>query len=212
MQKAPFAAALEESQRTGEAIDIERYVQCFPAHKHDLFLIPNGTIHASGAGNLVLEISSAPYIFTFKMYDWVRLDIDGRPRPINIEHGLNNVRFERNGRVVTDTLISRPSVMKTTDDYVQEHLPTHPDHFYDVHRYHLHAGRSLHIATENRCHVWMIVEGSSAEVETADGRRVRYNYLETFIIPAAAGSYTVHNTSDGELILVKAFVKDTYQL
>ena len=212
VQKVPFAAVLEESQRTGEAIDIERYVQCFPAHKHDLFLIPNGTIHASGAGNLVLEISSAPYIFTFKMYDWVRLDIDGRPRPINIEHGLNNVRFERNGRVVTDTLISRPSVMKTTDDYVQEHLPTHPDHFYDVHRYHLHAGRSLHIATENRCHVWMIVEGSSAEVETADGRRVRYNYLETFIIPAAAGSYTVHNTSDGELILVKAFVKDTYQL
>ena len=58
----------------------------------------------------------------------------------------------------------------------------------------------------------MIVEGNSAEVETADGRRVRYNYLETFIIPAAAGSYTVHNTSDGELILVKAFVKDTYQL
>ena len=75
--------------------------------------------------------------------------------------------------MVTDTLISRPSVMKTTDDYVQEHLPTHPDHFYDVHRYHLHAGRSLHIATENRSHDRKNEEGRKAEVATADGRRER---------------------------------------
>lgn len=212
VRKAPFAAALEESQRTGRALDIEQYVQCFEARKHDLFLIPNGTIHASGAGNLVLEISSAPYIFTFKMYDWVRLDIDGRPRPINIEHGLNNVRFERNGTVVAETLISKPTVMTENEAYTQEHLPTHPDHFYDVHRYRLHDGRTLEIETADRCHVWMIVEGSWAEVETADGRRARYNYLETFIIPAAAGSYELRNTSGADLVLVKAFVKDTYKL
>lgn len=212
VRKAPFAAALEESQRTGTALDIERYVQRFPARKHELFLIPNGTIHASGAGNLVLEISSAPYIFTFKMYDWVRLDIDGRPRPINIEHGLNNVRFERNGPTVPQTLISRPVVIERNDDYVQEHLPTHPDHFYDVHRYRLHAGRSLAIDTADRCHVWMIVEGSHVEVSTADRRRERYNYLETFILPAAAGRYTLHNVSDDDLLLVKAFVKDSYEL
>lgn len=212
VQKAPFTAALEESQRTGKALDIKQYVQCFPARKHELFLIPNGTIHASGAGNLVLEISSAPYIFTFKMYDWVRLDIDGRPRPINIEHGLNNVRFERNGKVVPETLISKPNVMERNESYTQEHLPTHPDHFYDVHRYRLHDAHSLTIDTGNRCHVWMVVEGSGVEVETADRRRERYNYLETFIIPAAAGSYTLYNVSGGDLLMVKAFVKDSYKL
>ena len=146
------------------------------------------------------------------MYDWVRLDIDGRPRPINIEHGLNNVRFERNGKVVPETLISKPNVMERNESYTQEHLPTHPDHFYDVHRYRLHDAHSLTIDTGNRCHVWMVVEGSGVEVETADGRRERYNYLETFIIPAAAGSYTLYNVSGGDLLMVKAFVKDSYKL
>lgn len=212
VRKEPFAAALEESQRSGKALDIGQYVQSFPARTHELFLIPNGTIHASGAGNLVLEISSAPYIFTFKMYDWVRLDIDGRPRPINIDHGLNNVRFERSGKSVPQTLISRPVVLESNAGYTLEHLPTHPDHFYDVHRYRLHDGQSLRIDTRNRCHVWMVVEGAGVEIETADGRSECYAYLETFILPAAAGSYTLRNTSGGDLLMVKAFVKDSYKL
>ncbi len=208
-----FEGALRKSNAEARKIDITEYVNEFRAKKHDLFLIPNGTIHASGAGNLVLEISSAPYIFTFKMYDWVRLDIDGRPRPINIEHGLKNVRYERQGEVVERTLISHPYVMDSNDGYMQEHLPTHPDHFYDVHRYTLNAGHSMKVDTDgSQCHVWMIVEGSHIELETESGRSQRYNYIETFIIPAAAGEYTITNPSSEPVMLVKAFVKDNFQL
>ena len=212
IRKEEFKKALEKSQETAQKLEITDYVQEFDARKHDLFLIPNGTIHASGAGNLVLEISSAPYIFTFKMYDWVRLDIDGRPRPINIGHGLNNVRFERNGDVVKDTLISKPYVMEEGDGLVLEHVPTHPDHFYDVHRYTISSGTSINITNDDKCHVWMIVEGSHVELVSAEGMKERYNYIETFIVPAATGSYTITNTSDNDVMLVKAFVKDEFTL
>ena len=74
-----FRQELENSVNENIAMDIEQYVQSFPSHKHDLFLIPNGTIHSSGKDNMVLEISATPYIFTFKMYDWVRLDLEGDP-------------------------------------------------------------------------------------------------------------------------------------
>ncbi len=59
-------------------------------------------MHSAGINNLVLEISATPYIFTIKMYDWVRLDLNGEPRAINIEHAFNNLNFSRQGKTVTE--------------------------------------------------------------------------------------------------------------
>ena len=207
VQPEEFREALTNSQKEVKELDVDRYIQKFTAKKHDLFLIPNSTIHASGSNNLVLEISSAPYIFTFKMYDWLRLDLDGKPRPINIEHGMKNLNFERQGTSVRSELISSPYVLTETEAYQCEHLPTHAEHFYDVHRYTLRD--QIHIETHNKCHVWMLVEGESVIIETEQGLKQRYNYAETFVIPASANSYTLTNENkNSKIILVKAFVKD----
>lgn len=202
-----FGQALVHSQEHSEKLDVDKYIQNFPAKKHDLFLIPHGTIHASGTNNLVLEISSYPYIFTFKMYDWLSFDLDGKPRPINIDRGMENVNFERSGESVATELISQPYILSQTENYTLEHLPTHKLHFYDVHRYTLET--SIEISTENKCHVWMLIEGESVIIETENGVKQTYNYAETFIVPASAKSYTVTNTSGNSPVkLVKSFVKD----
>lgn len=65
-----MVADLEEAQRGTTHFNVDRYVNFFPAKKHDHFLIPAGTIHCSSKNCMVLEVSATPYIFTFKLWDW----------------------------------------------------------------------------------------------------------------------------------------------
>lgn len=202
--------ALENSQLQGEEIDITKFVQSHQAKKHDLFLIPNGTVHSAGTNNLVLEISATPYIFTFKMYDWMRLGLDGHPRPINIEHAFNNLNFDRKGKKVGEELISKQSVIESGSDWQLVHTPTHAEHFYDVHR--IEFDSEITIATDDTCHILMLVEGTSVQVETANGTVQDFHYAETFVLPAAAEKYTLKNAGEGRAKVVKAFVKEGFTL
>jgi mannose-6-phosphate isomerase class I len=206
-EPAEFRAALERSYHEATPLEVDRFVQRVPAHRHDLFLIPNGTIHCSGANNLVLEISATPYIFTFKMYDWLRLDLDGRPRPLNIARACENLYFERRGARVSAELISRPRLAGAGEGWQCFDLPTHPEHFYAVRRYEFHD--RVRIETRGACHVMSLVEGTSITLETAAGRRQRFNYAETFVVPAAAESYTLINHGPQLAKVVQSFVKDS---
>ena len=203
---AAFREALETSFAQAVPVEVDRFVNCEPAHKHDLFLIPNGTIHCSGKDVMVLEISATPYIFTFKMYDWMRLDLDGRPRPLNIERAFQNLYFERKGKErIHQELISHPVVVEAGADWQLIHLPTHPEHFYDVHRFEFDG--EVEAVTGGSCHIMSLVEGESVILETANGMRQRFNYAETFVVPAAAGGYRLINEGKGRAKVVKTFVK-----
>ena len=205
IQPAEFKSALEASQRDNKEVEITNYVQAHAAKKHDLFLIPNGTVHSAGANNLVLEISATPYIFTFKMYDWLRLDLDGNPRPINIEHAFNNLNFERKGEKVRAELISKQEIIEQGADWELVHVPTHQEHFYDVHR--IEFDKDITVETHNQCHVMMLVEGSAITIKTANGTEQTFAYAETFVVPAAAQSYTLTNLGNTRAKVIKAFLK-----
>jgi mannose-6-phosphate isomerase class I len=200
-----FRQALEHSLEDGVPIQIDRFVHSVASHKHDLFLIPNGTIHGSGADNLVLEISATPYIFTFKMYDWVRLDLQGKPRPINIERAFANLYFERKGDWVEENLVAKPHLEGAGDGWQLFHLPTHAAHFYEIYRYEF--AETYEAQTRGSPHVLSLVEGRSVLLETAGGLPQRFNYAETFVVPAGAESYRLVSEAEGPVKVVCASLK-----
>jgi mannose-6-phosphate isomerase class I len=204
-----FRLALEKSLRDGTPVEIERFVQPLPSEKHRLFLIPNGTIHCSGADNLVLEISATPYIFTFKMYDWLRLDLQGKPRPLNIQRAFDNLYFERRGEIVERDLVAQPVLLESGMDWQIYHLPTHPSHFYDVHRMEFQTSVSVH--TNGSPHLLMLVEGTAIRLETRRGKSQRFNYAETFLVPAAADHYQLINEGTAPAMVVKAYLKPGWE-
>lgn len=200
-----FKLVLEDSFNNHTPVTVEKYVQTFDSKKHELFLIPNGTVHSSGKNNLVLEISATPYIFTFKMYDWLRPDLNGKPRPLNIDRAFANLNFERKGEVVKDTLIAKQSIINQGDDWQLVKLITHPDHFYAIHRFEFDT--VIEGRTEGQCHILSLVEGDLILVRTGE-MEMEIHYAETFIIPAEAVQFQIINKGKGRAKVLTAFVKD----
>lgn len=209
-----MARELAAAQAGGGSFDDTRYVNRWPAKKHDHFLIPAGTCHCSGKNGMVLEISATPYIFTFKMWDWARLGLDGRPRPIHLEHGLANIRWDCDTEWVRENLINRIAPVVSGEGWREERTGLHDREFIETRR-HWFSGSVPHDTggiARGSVNVLNLVEGEEAVVESPDGMFDPFvaRYAETFIVPAAVGPYTVRPTRYSkarECATIKAFVR-----
>jgi mannose-6-phosphate isomerase class I len=190
---------LERAQEVDFDFPAEEYVNRFPARKHDHFLIPAGTIHCSGKNSMVLEISATPYIFTFKLWDWGRLGLDGRPRPIHIDHGVANIQWDRTTEWVRRSLIDQIVPVASGDGWREERTGLHNLEFIETRRHWF--TKAVPHDTNGSVHVLNLVEGDRVVVESPSGafEPFQVNYAETFIVPAAVGPYTIRpcGESDG---------------
>ncbi|NWF89275.1 MAG: class I mannose-6-phosphate isomerase [Ignavibacteriaceae bacterium] len=200
-----FKRALEDSIRFGKEVDIEKFVNYEPSKPHDLFLIPNGTVHCSGEGNLVLEISATPYIFTFKIYDYLRRDLEGNLRPINVERGFENIRFERKKKWVQDNLLAKPKVLRSGKGWQEVVLYESPFTFYNIHR--IEFEDEFIMNTNGMAYSTNLVQGEQVEIYSSNGRVSKLSYLETMIIPAAAGEIKIVNKGKNACKMVMVYVK-----
>ena len=201
---------LREAQKGEVVFDTERYVNRLPAKKHDHYLIPGGTVHCSGSEALVLEISSTPNLFTFKLWDWQRLGLDGKPRPINVERGKDVIDWKRDTEYVNKHLANRFTQVAEGDGWREECTGLHPNEFIETHRHWFCKPVTHH--TNNSVNVLNLVEGEEAVIESPINAFKPFvvHYAETFIIPASVGEYTIapYGKSVGqECGTIKAYVR-----
>ena len=210
INKDEMISDLREAQKGELVFDTEKYVNKLPVKKHDHYLIPGGTVHCSGSEALVLEISSTPNLFTFKLWDWQRLGLDGKPRPINVERGKEVIDWKRDTEYVNRYLANHFIQVAEGDGWREECTGLHPNEFIGTHR-HWFSKPVTHY-TNNSVNVLNLVEGEEAIIESPTNAFKPFvvHYAETFIIPASVGEYTIapYGESVGrECATIKAYVK-----
>jgi mannose-6-phosphate isomerase class I len=199
-----FRAEAERAVAPGVALEPERYLQTHPARQHRLYLIPAGTPHASGAGNVVLEISATPYLYTLRFYDWLRRDLDGALRPVHLTHAFSNLDPRRSGEAVRRELVPEPRQTRGGAGWLELELGRIPDLFFAVNR--LDFEESVADDTAERFHVLNLVAGEEVEIEAASGATHPLAYAETIVVPASVGKYRIRRVRGGPCKVVKAFV------
>lgn len=201
---------LRKAQRGEIIFDADKYANKIPAKKHDHFLIPGGTVHCSGAESMVLEISSTPNLFTFKLWDWQRLGLDGKPRPINVERGSKVINWGRDTEYVHEHLYNHVRQVAEGDGWREESTGLHPNEFIETRRHWFTA--PVEHDTDGSVNVFNLIEGEEAIIESPDNAFEPFvvHYAETFIIPACIGRYTIrpYGASEGkECATIKAYVR-----
>lgn len=199
-----FRVEAERAAAGGVPLDPESFVQSFPAKQHRLYAIPAGAVHASGAGNVMLEISATPYLYTLRFYDWLRRDLDGELRPVHLQHAFANLDSGRRGAGVAAELIREPVEVRSGDGWAELDLRTPEELFYAVHR--LDFDDELRDVTAGRCHVLCLVAGTEIMLETEQGDHT-LSYAETIVVPAGVGPYRLRRVQGEPCKLIKAFVR-----
>ncbi|MBM6879127.1 class I mannose-6-phosphate isomerase [[Clostridium] spiroforme] len=200
-------ADLKAAQEQGIPFDDQKYINQFPAKKHDHFLIPAGTIHCSGKNTMVLEISATPYCFTFKLWDWGRLGLDGKPRPIHIDHGAKVIQWDRTTSWVKAQLVNRVEVLNTDERYIEERTGLHELEFIETRRYWVND--FVEIDNHQQFHMLNLIQGTSCIIASLDQNfePLTVHYAETFIIPANVSGYKIINNTDEQIGLICAYVR-----
>ena len=188
----------------------EKYANKIPVKKHEHYHIPAGTVHCSGANTMVLEISTSPCIFTFKLWDWGRVGMDGKPRPINIERGMEVIQWDKHEAWMKEKCAFKPVPLASGEGWREERTGMADTQFIETRRY-WQSVKTYH-NTGYETQVLNLIEGEEALIESPTNQFAAYviHYAESIVIPALIGEYTVtpSGVSEGkEIGLIKAYVR-----
>jgi len=198
------------AQRGEISFPAEKYSNKIPVKKHEHYHIPAGTVHCSGANTMVLEISSAPCIFTFKLWDWGRVGLDGKPRPIHIERGVEVINWDKKEKWMKETCAFPPVPIASGPGWREEKTGLHDNEFIEIRRF-WQSVKTLH-ETNGEAQVLNLVEGREALIESPSGQFAPFviHYAESVVIPALIKEYSITPCGESagkEIAFVKGYVR-----
>ncbi len=207
-----FLALAKDSEKNHTEIDYKKYINAVESKPGVQVMIPAGTIHASGQNQLILEIGSLTVgSYTYKLYDYLRLDIDGVPRPIHTFHGENVLRKERNTTWINNNVVQAPRTVREGKDWKETILGEHDLLYFSLR--HLEFEKEIEDNTNGKFHVLSLVNGQSVIIESIDNPELSYkqNFLDIVVVPASMGRYRIRNLTNNPVIIHKTMLKEGFE-
>jgi mannose-6-phosphate isomerase len=96
LERGVTRAEFKEKIRTGEVAEC---VHRILVHAGDAMFLPSGCVHAIGAGLVIFEIQQNSDT-TYRVFDWNRVGLDGKPRELHIAQSLASIDFNDIKRTV----------------------------------------------------------------------------------------------------------------
>ncbi len=207
-----FIAQVKRSEKEGTPIDHDKYVYSAASKPGMQFLLPAGTIHASGRNQVILEIGSLTIgSYTYKMYDYLRKDLDGKPRPIHSFHGERVLRRERDAGWVRENLIQDSRLVREEDGGREIIVGEHELLYFTLRN--LCFDKRMTDETSDRFHVLVLVEGEQVLIRSLSdpSRFFVQHYLDMVVVPASFGKYEIIHQGVGSAVVHKTMLRDGYE-
>lgn len=207
-----FIELAKKSEKDHSEIDYQKYINSVESKPGVQVMIPAGTIHASGRNQLILEIGSLTVgSYTYKMYDYLRLDLDGKPRPIHSYHGERVLRKERNATWINENVVQQPRVIREGDNFRETIIGEHDLLYFSLR--HLEFEKEIRDNTNGKFHVLSLVNGERVRVESVANPNLCYyqNFLDIVLVPASMGEYRIVNLGNEPITIHKTCLKDGFE-
>ena len=189
-----FFQCIDKAEKEHIPFDYDKYVNSFPSEQGDQFLLPGGTIHASGRNQVILETGSYTIgSYTFKLYDYLRKDLDGNPRPIHSIHGKNVLVTDRRRSKIDGWLRPKPRTIREGNGWKEEIVGECELIYFSLRR--LSFDHSISDCTNGKFHVLTLVEGDEVLVYSKADPTCCFHqkFMDVVVVPASMGEYGIIN-------------------
>jgi len=206
-----FIREAKKSEKEFTPIDYRKYINHVESKPGKQVLLPAGTIHSSGRNQVVLEIGSLTIgSYTYKMYDYLRADLDGKPRPIHTYHGERELKKDRKTTWVKENLVKKPQLVRNGEGWAEYIVGEHDLLYFSLRRFEFE--KEIEDNTNGKFHVLTLVDGEKVKVQSINNSELCYtqNYLDIVVVPANLGAYTVKNLGNQPVCVHKTMLKDGF--
>ena len=213
-----FFREIEAADTRHDPCDYMKYVSYEESVPGLQVMLPAGTIHSSGRNQVILEIGSLTIgSYTYKMYDYLRLDFDGKQRPIHTHLGELNVRQDRRHSVIHDPdspeyIVQKPRLAEEGEGWKEFILGENPQMYISLRRLEFDVQCEQDTRGE-KFHVLTLVDGDHIRIRSVEHpeRFFDLDFMEIACVPASMGKYVIENLGKEPIRVHKTCLRDGYQ-